>query len=484
MKDVLHFINGEFVASKSGKTFDKIDPATGEVIAKVASGDVCEVDAAVAAAKTAFETWGKLPQVERSRLLMELAAAINRRAAEFVAAEVADTGKPMSLAGHLDIPRGAANFVQFAEHFKYIATECWENQVQNALNYAVRRPVGVVAVISPWNLPLLLMTWKVAPALAAGNCVVVKPSRETPSTASLLGEVMNEVGIPKGVYNVVQGPGTLIGAALSRHPDIPALTFTGETTTGQTIMGDCAHTLKKLSFELGGKNPNIIFADAPLDECIDVTLRSSFANQGQVCLAGSRIYVQRPLYDTFVEKLVERAKALKVGDPMCPETTMGALVSKGHLERVMTFVDSARQEGATIRCGGERIPPSELPERVKNGAFMYPTIITDAEEHYTCQSQEIFGPVVTISPFDTEEEVIRRANATEYGLSATVWTNDLRRAHRVANAVESGLVWVNTWFLRDLRTPFGGVKGSGIGREGGIYSLDFYAELKNICIQL
>lgn len=485
MKNVLHFINGEFTASVSGKTFDKVDPATGHVIAKVASGDEHEVSAAVAAAKAAFESWGKMPQLERSKLLLALAEGINRRFDDFVAAEVADTGKPMSLAGHLDIPRGAANFVQFAEHFKYIATECWENSVQNALNYAIRRPVGVVGVISPWNLPLLLMTWKVAPALAAGNCVVVKPSRETPSTASLLGEVMNEVGIPKGVYNVIQGPGTLIGAALSKHPDVHALTFTGETTTGQTIMGDCAKTLKKLSFELGGKNPNIIFADAPLEECLDVTLRSSFANQGQVCLAGSRIYVERPLYETFVEKLVERVnRHIKIGDPMDPETTMGSLVSAGHLERVMAFVDSARNEGATIRIGGQRVDPAKLPERVQGGAFMEPTIITDVEEHYTCQAQEIFGPVVTICPFDSEEEVIRRANATEYGLSATVWTNDLRRAHRVANAVESGLVWVNTWFLRDLRTPFGGVKGSGIGREGGIYSLDFYTELKNICIQL
>jgi aminomuconate-semialdehyde/2-hydroxymuconate-6-semialdehyde dehydrogenase len=484
MKDVLHFINGEFTASQSGKTFDKIDPATGKVIAKVASGDVVEVNAAVAAAKTAFETWGKLPQQERSRLLMNLAAAIDRRANDFIAAEVADTGKPWSLASHLDIPRGAANFVQFAEHFKYVATECWENAGQNALNYAIRRPTGVVAVISPWNLPLLLMTWKVAPALAAGNCVVVKPSRETPSTASLLGEIMNEVGIPKGVYNVIQGPGTLIGTALSRHTDVHALTFTGETTTGQTIMGDCAHTLKKLSFELGGKNPNIIFADAPLEECLEVTMRSSFANQGQVCLAGSRIYVERPLYETFVQKLVERAEALQIGDPMDPSTTMGSLVSAGHLERVMSFVDSARTEGATIRCGGKRVEAAKLPERVKDGAFMYPTIITDVEAHFTCQAQEIFGPVVTITPFDSEEEVIKLANATEYGLSGTVWTNDLRRGHRVAAAIDAGLVWINSWFLRDLRTPFGGVKGSGIGREGGVHSLEFYTELKNICVQL
>mgnify|MGYP000854630445 FL=1 len=484
MKEVLHFINGEYTASHSGKTFDKVDPATGQVIARVASGEVGEVNAAVAAAKHAFDSWGKLPQQERSRLLMNLAAAIDRRADDFIAAEVADTGKPWSLASHLDIPRGAANFVQFAEHFKYIATECWENLGQNALNYAIRRPTGVVAVISPWNLPLLLMTWKVAPALAAGNCVVVKPSRETPSTASLLGEVMNEVGIPKGVYNVVQGPGTLIGAALSRHPDVHALTFTGETTTGQTIMGDCAQTLKKLSFELGGKNPNIIFADAPLEECLDVTLRSSFANQGQVCLAGSRIYVERPLYASFVEKLVERAKGLKIGDPMDPATTMGSLVSHGHRERVMAFVDAARAEGATIAYGGERVDPASLPERVKGGAFMQPTIITDVQEHYSCQAQEIFGPVVTITPFDREEDVIARANATEYGLSATVWTSDLRRGHRVAAAIDAGLVWINSWFLRDLRTPFGGVKGSGIGREGGIYSLDFYTELKNICVQL
>ncbi len=484
MKDVLHFINGEYTASQSGKTFDKVDPATGKVIAKVASGDVGEVNAAVAAAKNALQSWGKLPQQERSRLLMELAAAIDRRADDFIAAEVADTGKPWSLASQLDIPRGAANFVQFAEHFKYAATECWENVGQGALNYSIRRPTGVIAVISPWNLPLLLMTWKVAPALAAGNCVVVKPSRETPSTASLLGEVMNEVGIPKGVYNVVQGPGTLIGAALSKHPDIAALTFTGETTTGRTIMGDCAQTLKKVSFELGGKNPNIVFADAPLEECLDVTMKSSFANQGQVCMAGSRIYVERPLYDTFVAKLVERAKGLVIGDPMDKATTLGALVSHSHRERVMSFVDSARAEGATIVHGGERVDPATLPERVRDGAFMQPTIITNVQEHYTCQAQEIFGPVVTITPFDTEEEVVKLANNTEYGLCASVWTSDLRRGHRMAAEIESGLVWVNSWFLRDLRTPFGGVKGSGIGREGGVHSLEFYTEIKNICVKL
>ncbi len=482
VKELKHFINGEFVGSASGKTFKNINPATGEVISLVHEGGELEVNQAVQAARRAFKQWGNLPQAERSGLLLALAEGIKRRFNDFLQAEVADTGKPVTLAAHVDIPRGSVNFQQFAEHFKYIASEFWE--MPGALNYATRRPVGVVGIIAPWNLPFLLMTWKAAPAMAAGNCVVVKPSKETPTTASLLGEVMNEVGIPPGVYNVVQGMGRNgVGSALTSHPDVNAITFTGETTTGQSIMKTAADTLKKISLELGGKNPNIVFADADLEDALDTTLRSSFANQGEVCLCGSRIYVERPVYDKFVAGLVDRVKqTVKVGDPLQKETTMGALISQDHLKRVMSYIDSARNDGAKIEIGGERV--QNLPKHLANGAFLQPTVITGLGRECQAQKEEIFGPVVTVTPFDTEEEALALANDTKYGLSATVWTTNVKRAHRVAQAVEAGIVWVNTWFLRDLRTPFGGVKNSGIGREGGVYSLDFYTEFKNICIKL
>jgi len=482
VKQLKHFINGEFVGSASGKTFHNVNPATGEVIALVHEGGELEVNLAVQAARRAFKQWGNMPQAERSGLLLALAEGIKRRFDDFLQAEVADTGKPVTLASHIDIPRGSANFVQFAEHFKYIASEFWE--MPGALNYALRRPMGVVGIIAPWNLPFLLMTWKAAPALAAGNCVVVKPSRETPTTASLLGEVMNEVGIPPGVYNVVQGMGRNgVGSALTAHPDINAITFTGETTTGQAIMRTAADTLKKISLELGGKNPNLIFADADLEDALDTTMRSSFANQGEVCLCGSRIYVERPIYDKFVAGLLDRIKkTVKIGDPLQKDTTMGALISQDHLKRVMSYIDSARADGAKIECGGERV--QNLPKHLANGAFLQPTVITGLGRDCKAQKEEIFGPVVSVTPFTTEEEAVALANDTKYGLSATVWTSNLKRAHRVGAALEAGIIWVNTWFLRDLRTPFGGVKNSGIGREGGVYSLDFYTEFKNICIKL
>ncbi|RLA02921.1 MAG: 5-carboxymethyl-2-hydroxymuconate semialdehyde dehydrogenase [Gammaproteobacteria bacterium] len=482
MKEIKHLINGQFVGSASGKMFDDINPATGQLIAKVHEGGKPEVDAAVAAARTALKgPWGTMPVDERMALLRQVAEGINTRAEEFAQAESADNGMPISLARAAAVPRGSANFIQFAEHFKYVATETWE--MDGALNYSLRRPLGVIGIISPWNFPLLLSTWKIAPALASGNTVVMKPSEETPMTAMLTAEVINEI-LPPGVFNVVQGLGSdSAGAALSEHPDVDGITFTGETTTGKTIMRAAADGLKKLSFELGGKNPNIVFADADLEDALTMTLRSSFANQGEVCLCGSRIYVQRPIFDQFVTGLVAKVKAnVKVGDPSDPASTMGSLVSKEHFQRVMSFVESAREDGATFECGGKI--PDNLPDHLAEGVFLEPTVVTGLTPDCKAQRQEIFGPMVSIVPFDTEEEVLELANDTRYGLGATVWTTNLGTAHRMSAALEAGIIWVNTWFLRDLRTPFGGMKNSGIGREGGVHSLEFYSELKNVCIKL
>jgi aminomuconate-semialdehyde/2-hydroxymuconate-6-semialdehyde dehydrogenase len=482
MQEIRHFINGEFVASASGNTFEDVNPATGQVIAAVHEGGKAEIDQAVAAARAALKgPWGKLPVPERMNLLRRMADGIQARAEEFARAEVADNGMPITLARHADVPRGSANFIQFAEHFKYVATECWE--MEGALNYALRRPLGVVGIISPWNFPLLLTTWKVAPALAAGNTVIIKPSEETPATTNLLAEVARDV-LPPGVLNVVHGFGPdSAGSALTEHPDVDGITFTGETTTGQIIMRAAAASLKKVSFELGGKNPNLIFADADLDACVETTMRSSFSNQGEVCLCGSRIYVERPVYRAFLDKLLERIRTtVKIGDPTDEKTTLGALVSREHLARVQGFLDSAREDGATFECGGKR--PDGLPPHLAAGAFLEPTVITGLGRECKAQRQEIFGPVVSVTPFDSEEEVVELANDTKYGLSATVWTTNLARAHRVSAQLEAGIIWVNTWFLRDLRTPFGGMKYSGIGREGGVHSLEFYSELKNICVKL
>ena len=482
MTEIKHLINGEFVGSQSGKLFDDINPATGAVIAQVHEGGKAEIDAAVTAARNALNgEWGRMPLNERMSLLVKIAEGIQARAEEFAQAESADNGMPISLARTAAVPRGSANFIQFAEHFKYVATETWE--MDGALNYSLRRPLGVIGIISPWNFPLLLSTWKIAPALASGNTVVMKPSEETPMTAMLTAEVINGI-LPPGVFNVVQGFGPdSAGAALAEHPDVDGITFTGETTTGKTIMRAAADGLKKLSFELGGKNPNIVFADADMEECLTTTLRSSYANQGEVCLCGSRIYVQRPVYEQFIDGLVEKIRThVKVGDPADPATTLGALVSQQHLQRVMGFVDSAREDGATFHCGGKR--PEGLPEHLAEGAFLEPTLISGLGPDCKSQRQEIFGPMVSVTPFDTEEEVLALANDTRYGLSATVWTTNLGTAHRMSAALEAGIVWVNSWFLRDLRSAFGGMKNSGIGREGGVHSLEFYSELKNVCIKL
>jgi len=480
------FIDGEFVDAAGGRTFSDISPVTGRVVAQVAEAGAEDVDRAVQAAARALQgAWGTMPVNARLDLLAKVADRIMERFDEFLQAEIADTGKPVGWACNVDIPRGAANFRIFANLLRNLPTECFRTDTpdgEGALNYALRSPVGVVGVICPWNLPLLLMTWKVAPALACGNTVVVKPSEETPATATLLAEVINEVGIPPGVYNVVHGFGpNSAGEALTTHPGVSAITFTGESRTGQAIMAAAAANVKHLSFELGGKNPAIIFADADFDAAVAGTARSVFSNCGQVCLCSERVYVERPIFERFVAALKREAESFRLGDPADPATTMGPLISLGHRNKVLYYCDLARQEGATVVTGGG-VP--DLGPEFSGGAFIEPTIWTGLSEDARCVKEEIFGPVCHIRPFDSEEEVVALANDSVYGLCAAVWTQNLTRAHRVARLLETGMVWINTWFLRDLRTPFGGVKLSGVGREGGVHSVEFYTELKNICVKM
>ncbi|HEX4422012.1 MAG TPA: 2-hydroxymuconic semialdehyde dehydrogenase [Kofleriaceae bacterium] len=477
MRQIHHFINGEPVAS--ARTFDDIDPRTGEVIAQVAEAGAAEVDAAVRAARAALGgPWGKLSTPQRAELLHAIADGITRRFDDFLAAEIADTGKPRALAAHLDIPRGAANFRVFADAVKHAATEAFEMTTpagRPGLNYARRRPKGVVAVVCPWNLPLLLMTWKVGPALACGNTVVVKPSEETPASAALLGEVMTAAGVPRGVYNVVHGfgPGSA-GELLTRHPGIDAITFTGETRTGAAIMAAAAAGLKPVSMELGGKNPAVVFADADLELVIAGLRRSVFENTGQVCLGTERIYVERPVFDAVVERLGAVARGVTYGDEAA--SSIGPLISRDHRDKVLGYYAQARALGATIVAGGG------APDRP--GWWIEPTVWTGLAHASPVVQDEIFGPCCAVLPFDREAEVVALANDTRYGLCASVYTRDLARAHRVAAQLEVGVCWVNCWFVRDLRTAFGGSKQSGIGREGGVHSLEFYSELTNVCVQL
>ena len=426
-----------------------------------------------------------MSEQERSALLRKVADGIMRRFDEFLAAEVRDTGKPASLASHIDIPRGAANFNVFADQILTLSTETFRMATPDgagALNYAIRVPRGVIAVVCPWNLPLLLMTWKVAPALACGNTVVVKPSEETPTTATLLGEVMNEAGIPQGVYNVVHGFGPdSTGEFLTKHPGVDGITFTGETATGSAIMKAAAENVRSVSFELGGKNAAVVFADCNLDKAIEGTMRSVFANCGQVCLGTERVYVERPIFDAFVERLKTTAAKLKFGDPFDKTTTMGPLISQEHRKKVLSFYDRATAEGARIVLGGG-VPKLDAP--FSAGSFVEPTIWTGLAETSPVIRDEIFGPCCHIAPFDKEDEAITLANDSPYGLATSIWTENLTRAHRVAAQIEVGITWVNSWFLRDLRTPFGGSKQSGIGREGGIHSMEFYTELRNVCVKL
>jgi len=484
MKQIKNFIDGQFVASKTW--FDKRSPVDNTLIAQVAEAGQTDVDTAVKAARAALNgPWGQMAIADRVDLLYGVADEINRRFDDFLEAECADTGKPMSLARHVDIPRGAANFKIFADVVKNVPTEFFETATpdgRGALNYAMRRPVGVVGVICPWNLPLLLMTWKVGPALACGNAVVVKPSEETPQTATLLGEVMNAVGMPKGVYNVVHGFGPdSAGEHLTTHPGVNAITFTGETRTGTAIMRAAAEGARPVSFEMGGKNAAIVFADCDFDAAIEGTLRSCFINCGQVCLGTERVYVERPIFDRFVAALKLGAEAMKLGRPNDPSTGIGPLISKEHQNKVLSYYQKAVAEGATVITGGG-VP--KMDGELDQGCWIQPTIWTGLGDDATVCREEIFGPCCHIAPFDSEEDVIRRANDNVYGLATAIWTTNLARAHRVAGRIEVGLAWVNSWFLRDLRTPFGGAKQSGIGREGGVHSLEFYTELKNVCIKL
>jgi aminomuconate-semialdehyde/2-hydroxymuconate-6-semialdehyde dehydrogenase len=484
MKQFANFINGEFVTT--GKQFEKRSPLDNSVIGMVHEAGKAEVDAAVQAARAALAgPWGRMPVAERVEMLYAVANEINRRFEDFLEAECEDTGKPKSLARHVDIPRGAANFKIFADVIKNVPTESFQLDTpdgRGALNYAVRSPVGVVGVICPWNLPLLLMTWKVGPALACGNAVIVKPSEETPQTATLLGEVMNEVGVPKGVYNVVHGFGpNSAGEFVTTHRGVNAITFTGETRTGAAIMRAAAEGARPVSLEMGGKNAAIVFADCEFDTAVEGTLRSCFVNCGQVCLGTERVYVERPIFEKFVAALKKGAEAMKPGIPSDPSTGIGPLISKEHQAKVLSYYKKAVEEGATVVTGGG-VPT--MPGALADGAWVQPTIWTGLGDDAAVCREEIFGPCCHVAPFDTEEEVVARTNDNVYGLATAIWTTNLARAHRVAGRIEVGLAWVNSWFLRDLRTPFGGAKQSGIGREGGVHSLEFYTELKNVCIKL
>lgn len=485
MSDLQLFIDGKYVDSETGSRFADVDPTTGAEYIQVHRASKGDVDRAVHAARAALAgPWGKMSPGDRRNLLFAIADEIDRRRDEFMKAEIADTGKPVAMASTIDIPRGAANFRAFADLCD-IDSESYltDRAGTRALNTVVRSPVGVVGVICPWNLPLLLMTWKVAPALATGNTVVVKPSEETPHTATLLGEVMNAVGVPRGVYNVVHGFGPDdAGQFLVQHPGVDAVTFTGESRTGAAIMKDCATHIKPISFELGGKNPSVIFADADFDAAVAGTVRSSFTNCGQVCLSSERVYVERSIFERFVDSLVAETSKLKVGGPYAPGTTTGPLVSAEHQKKVLAYYALAEEEGAEVRAGGKT--PPEVAKDLTGGFWVQPTIWTGLDDNARVCREEIFGPCCHVSPFDDEDEVIARANDTDYGLCAAVWTSDVGRAHRVPMALEVGTAWVNSWYLRDLRVPFGGTKTSGIGREGGKYSLDFYTELKTICVKL
>ncbi len=479
MDKIKNYIDGILTTPYSNNYFNNFDPSTGLVFTMVPDSGAEDVELAVSAAENAFPAWSSTSVEERSSLLMKVASMLRERLEEFARAESMDNGKPLSLARSVDIPRAVKNLEFFASAITQFSSE--SHITDNvAVNYTLRQPIGIVGAISPWNLPLYLFTWKIAPALAAGNCVIAKPSEVTPVTAYLLSELFIDAGFPQGVFNVIHGYGHTAGKAIVSHPSVKAVTFTGGTKTGKEIAAIASPMFKKLSLELGGKNPAIIFADCNFEEMLETTVRSSFTNQGEICLCGSRILVERSIYEKFRNDFTEKVRQLKIGDPLHADTNIGAIVSKQHFEKILYYISLAYNEGGKILCGGRSV---KVPGRCEDGWFIEPTVIDNLSPSCRTNQEEIFGPVVTLMPFDTDEQAIEIANGTEYGLASIVWTENLTRAHRVAAELKSGIVWINCWMLRDLRTPFGGVKSSGVGREGGLEALRFFTEPKNVCIK-
>ncbi len=486
---IKNYINGELIEPVSGEYFDNYDPAIGKPYEIIPDSDERDIELAVEAAEKAFPVWAATPQEERSKFMMKIAGFIQRDLVEFARAECVDNGKPLSLAKNIEIPRAIRNFEFFASAAQGFSGES-HSMEDKAVNYTIRSPIGVVGAISPWNLPLYLFTWKIAPALATGNTVIAKPSEITPMTAHMLSEACIEAGLPNGVLNIIHGYGSKVGRAISAHPKIKAITFTGGTKTGADIANIAAPMFKKLSLEMGGKNPVIIFDDClpseyseeigNYEDAVETTVRSSFQNQGEICLCGPRVFIQKKLYEKFKEDFVAKVKELKVGDPLAADTDQGAIVSAQHMEKILYYINLAKEEGGKILCGGSRV---EVEGRCKDGWFIEPTVIEGLPYDCRINQEEIFGPVVTLIPFETEEEALMMANNTEYGLASTIWTTNIYKAHRIASKIQTGIVWINCWMIRDLRTPFGGMKNSGLGREGGMEALRFFTEPKNVCIK-
>ncbi|WP_196139248.1 aldehyde dehydrogenase [Aliikangiella sp. G2MR2-5] len=479
MQKIQNYINGELLEPLDGEYLDNYEPATGQVYALIPQSTEKDLELAVVAAEQAQEEWAEMPAEQRSNLLLKLADAIDAASDELARAEAIDNGKSINFAKHVDAYRSAANIRFFANATTQFSSES-HSMGSVGVNYTLRDPIGIVGCISPWNLPLYLFTWKIAPALATGNCVIAKPSEITPMTAYLFSRLCIQAGLPKGVLNILHGTGPSIGGPIVAHPKIKAVSFTGGSATGKHIASVAAPMLKKISLELGGKNPTLVFADCDFDTTVSEVARAAFSNQGQICLCGSRIYIERSIYDKFKNALVEKVKKLRIGDPLDEQTQHGALVSQAHMEKVLSYIELAKKEGGDILCGGNRVT---VEGRCEQGYFVEPTIIENLPLNCRTNQEEIFGPVCTLQPFESDDEVIRLANGTEYGLATSIWSNDIKRCHRLSKALDFGIVWVNTWLLRDLRTPFGGVKSSGMGREGGLEAMRFFTEPKNVCVK-